>query len=124
VRRTAPAAAAWRARGGPDVGAFVPLPDDAPAALVEPIGWAARPGVPGSDGVRWWQPEARLRDRALVLLGFTRGAGLTPVDLAALDIHHVLLTAEGIEVRLYRRAGPSARLGTAVPLGAWYRGEG
>jgi hypothetical protein len=77
--------------------------------LVAPIDQGARPIHPGRDALRWWQPETRLRDRAVVLLGFSCSAALTPADIAALDVDDVVRTAAGAEVRLHRRSALPTR---------------
>jgi hypothetical protein len=57
----------------------------------------------------WISPTIRCRDRALLLLGFTCPAPVTPSDLGALDIHDIGETLKGFEVRLYKRTSRATR---------------
>jgi hypothetical protein len=54
----------------------------------------------------WQSPEVQSRDRALLLFGFMCPIPLSPSGLAALDIKDVVWNPKGLEVVLYRRAGP------------------
>jgi hypothetical protein len=57
----------------------------------------------------WIRPTIRCRDRALLLLGFTCPAPVTPQDLGALDIHDIGKIPEGLEIRLYKRTSRATR---------------
>jgi hypothetical protein len=78
------------------------VPDEMVSRLVAPIDLAQQPVYLDPRILRWWQPERRLRDRAVVLLGFSCGVALTPADIAALDVDDLIRTTEGVELRLYR----------------------
>jgi len=109
----------------------VAVPDEALRKLVEPIDRAVRPAYLDRGALRWWQPETRLRDRAVVLLGFSCGVAVTAADIAALDVDDVVRTPNGVEVRLYRGTARPTRYVTipardericpAVALHAWAR---
>jgi hypothetical protein len=78
------------------------VPDAMMSRLVEPIDRAVPPDIFDRKALRWWQPEMRLRDRAVVLLGLSCTVALTSADIAAFDVDDVVQTSEGVEVRLYR----------------------
>jgi len=95
--------------------AFVPASDELLRRLMRPVDGCERPMVLKDSGPRWWDPATRLRDRAILLLGFTCDAGLTSADIVALDIDDIVRKADGLELRLYRTAARQTRYVT-VPV--------
>ena len=63
-----------------------------------------RPIEAGEGHTDWRWPNIQVRDRAMLLLGFTCPVDLSPSDLAALDINDIRPTSDGFEVRLFKRA--------------------
>jgi hypothetical protein len=54
-------------------------------------------------------PDVSYRDQALLLVGFTCPLPLSSSDLSALNIDDIALTAQGLELRLYRHARRSTQ---------------
>lgn len=99
--------------------AVTPVPDEMLGKLVAPIDQAVRPIYLDRGTLRWWQPETRLRDRAIVLLGFSCSVAVTSADIAALDVDDVIRTATGVEVRLYRGTARPTRYVTIPARDEW-----
>jgi hypothetical protein len=99
-----PGPALQRAKAAPDPSDLLKL-----RLLMEPI-------EAGFDSTPWWSANTQSRDRALLLLGFNCPEPLTPPDLAALDVNDVRRVAQGLEVRLFKRAARPTRYVT-VPMG-------
>src|SRR5262249_10326052 len=88
----------------PSPSTFAAVPDDLLGRLVRTIDEGTKPTYVVYGTPKWWVPETRLRDRAMLLLGLTCEIGLTPVDIASLDADDVVRTGKGLELRLYRNA--------------------
>lgn len=94
--------------------AFAAVPDDVLVRLVRTLDEATRSTYGAWNAPKWWEPQTRLRDRALLLLGLTCEIGLTPVDIAALDADEVVRTNKGLELRLYRNKARPVRYVTVA----------
>ncbi|MEU4626842.1 hypothetical protein AB0G04_43540 [Actinoplanes sp. NPDC023801] len=84
-------------------------PAEMMSKLVQPIDRAVRPDHFVRSDPRWWQPETRQRDRAIVLAGLSCPVALSSSDIAALDVNDVVQTPEGVEVRLFRGTSRPSR---------------
>jgi hypothetical protein len=76
-----------------------------------------RPIETGLAWTAWGEPTVRFRDRAMLLLGFSCPVQLAPSDLAALDVHDIRRTTQGLEVRVFKRAARATQYVT-VPMAA------
>src|SRR5258708_4830489 len=65
--------------------------------IMRPIEAGAVEGV-------WDKPVVQSRDRAMLLLGFSRPVQTSSSELAALGVTDVTRTAQGLEVRLFKRS--------------------
>jgi hypothetical protein len=92
-----------RVRDG--LSSFAPPSGEFLRALIAPMSVDLRPKYIQVSAPRtfWWQPDTRLRDRAIVLLGFAGPVVLTPADIVDLDVNDIVRTSQGMELRLRAR---------------------
>jgi hypothetical protein len=93
---------------------FAAASDDVLGRLMWTVDKDTKPAHVVARTPKWWEPHTRLRDRAMLLLGLTCEVGLTPMDIASLDVDDVVRTAKGLELRLYRNVARPVRYVTVA----------